>query len=205
MIHPNRTYLLELKAKRTAVAGSLTILKARRQALLHEFLASVRPFLKSRQQIKNLYDRALDELHDSLGDEGEQSIASLAGVNRRDDILQVLEKNILGVRYYDVELPGDIRRAVDARNYDFTAGSSHLEECMELFEKLVEELLNFAAFETKVRRLGEEILRVSRRTRVLEERVLPDLSHKIRVTGQYIGEREREEYFRLKKFKNLRL
>ena len=205
MIHPNRTYLLELKEKRSAVSGSLTILKARRQALLHEFLESVRPFLQSRQQIKNLYDKALDELHESLGDEGELGVASLAGVNRREDILNVREKNILGIRYYDVDLPGNIRRPVDGRNYDFTAGSSHLEECMELFEKLVEELLHFAAFETKVRRLGEEILRVSRRTRVLEEKVLPDLFHKIRVTGQYIGEREREEYFRLKKFKNLHL
>lgn len=203
MIHPNRTYLLELKDKRATITGSLTILKARRQALLHEFLGSVRPFLQFRQQIKSLYDKALDELHYSLGDEGEQNIASIAMVNRRDETLHVRRKNILGVGYYDVDLPKDIRRAVDARKYDFTAGSSHMEECMELFETLVEELLNFAAFESKVRRLGEEILRVSRRTRVLEERVLPDLSHKIKVTDQYIGEREREEYFRLKKFKNL--
>jgi len=205
MIHPNRTYLLELKEKQTAVAGSLKILKARRQALLHEFLASVRPFLKSRQQIKRLYDQALDELHLTLGDEGEPSVASLALVNRRDDALEVKEKNILGVRYYDVDIPPGIRREVDARNYDFTAGSSHMEECFELFETLVVELLNLASFETKVRRLGEEILRVSRRTRVLEERILPELSRNIRATDQYIGEREREEYFRLKKFKNLHL
>ncbi len=203
MIHPNRTYLLQLKQKQSAVSGSLKILKARRQALLLEFLASVRPFLKSRQQIKGLYSRALRQLHFTLGNEGELTVASIAMINKRDGSLGIKEKNILGVRYYDVDQPTGIRRQVDERNYDFTAVNSHMEEGMYLFESLVEAMLSLAAFETKVRRLGEEILRVSRRARVLEERVLPDLFRKIRATGQYIGEREREEYFRLKKFKNI--
>lgn len=203
MIHPNRTYLLRLKEKQAAVAGSLKILKARRQALLLEFLASVRPYLNSRQQIKELYKNALQELNLTLGHEGKLAVASIAGINKREDALVIRQKNILGVRYYDVDLPGEIRRQVDARNYDFTACSGHMEEAMNLFETLVEAMLSLAAFETKVRRLGEEILRVSRRARVLEERVLPNLVGKIRATDQYIGEREREEYFRLKKFKNI--
>lgn len=205
MIHPNRTYLLQLKEKRAAVAGSLKILKARRQALLLEFLASVRPFLQSRQQIKGLYAAALRELHHSLGHDGEEAVASIAYINIREDTLTVQEQNILGVKYYDVTVPHDIRREIDARNYDFTCGSGHLEECMDRFESLVEAMLSLAAYETKVRRLGEEILRVSRRVRVLEERILPGLGKRIRMTGQYIGEREREEYFRLKKFKTIKV
>jgi len=202
MIHPNRTYLLELKQRRGAVASSLNILKARRQALLMEFLASVRPYLKSRNQIKLSYSKALHELRHSLIDHGEGTISSIAMISRRKDRLVIEEKNILGVTYYDVSLPGGVRRAADERKYDISASSGHVEECIDRFEILVEAILSLAAFETKVKRLGEEILRVSRRSRVLEERVLPDLSRKIKATDQYIGEREREEYFRLKKFKN---
>ena len=61
-----------------------------------------------------------------------------------------------------------------------------------------------ATFESKVKRLGEETLHVTRRTRVLEERVLPKLRSQIRAITQYIGEREREAHFRLKKFKDTR-
>ena len=43
---------------------------------------------------------------------------------------------------------------------------------------------------------------MTRRTRVLEERVLPTLRAQVRAITQYIGEREREAYFRLKKFKD---
>ncbi|MHB8808497.1 MAG: V-type ATP synthase subunit D [Desulfobulbaceae bacterium] len=203
MIHPNRTFLLQLKQKKTTVARSLSILKARRQALLFEFLASVRPFLKSRRQLKQLFARALAELHQAQGAEGENAVDSIALVNVREDELVIEKKNILGVSYYDVVMPGGIRREIGERHYDFTASCPHVEEAADLMEEVVEAMLSLAAFETKVRRLGEEILRVSRRVRVLEERILPDLAGKIRSTDQYIGEREREEYFRLKRFKNL--
>jgi V/A-type H+-transporting ATPase subunit D len=203
MIHPNRTYLLQLKEKQRAVAGSLKILKARRQALLMEFLNSVRPFLRSRQEIRRLYHDALQQLYASMGSEGEQAVTSVARINRREDQLTIQQQNILGVKYYDVVLPRNIRRQVDERKYDYIASGANLEEAAESFEKTVESMLTLAAFETKVRRLGEEILQVSRRARVLEERVLPELAGKIKSTDQYIAEREREEYFRLKKFKDI--
>jgi V/A-type H+-transporting ATPase subunit D len=203
MIHPNRTYLLQVKQKQQAVAGSLKIIKARRQALLLEFLSAVRPFLSSRQQIRGLYYEALRELYRSMGDDGQKTVASIAMLGKREGKLAVEERNILGVGYYEVVVPEGIRRPVNARNYDISASSPHLEETADLLEQTVESLLILAAFETKIKRLGEEILRVSRRARVLEERILPDLAGRIKATEQYIGEREREEYFRLKKFKNI--
>jgi V/A-type H+-transporting ATPase subunit D len=43
---------------------------------------------------------------------------------------------------------------------------------------------------------------VTRRTRVLEERVLPRLAVQIKTIVHYLGEREREAYYRLKRFKS---
>jgi len=65
-------------------------------------------------------------------------------------------------------------------------------------------MLQIAAFENKLQMLGREIQHVTRRTRVLEERVLPRLNTQIRSITHYIGEREREAHFRLKRFKTLR-
>lgn len=203
MIHPNRTYLLQLKQKQEAVAGSLNILKARRQALLLEFLASARPFLKSRRQIKVLFNSALEELHLALGYEGEQQLNSLVRASAREDGMTVRKDNILGVKFYDVVVPERVKRKMTERNYDAASYHPHVEETVDQFETVVAAMLSLAAFETKVKRLGEEVLRVSRRSRVLEERVLPVLSDRIKKTDQYIGEREREEYFRLKRYKTL--
>jgi len=65
-------------------------------------------------------------------------------------------------------------------------------------------MLHVAAFENKVEMMSEKILRVTRRTRVLEERVMPRLHDEISAIVEYMGERERETHFRLKKFKSAR-
>ena len=60
-----------------------------------------------------------------------------------------------------------------------------------------------ARYEGMFRRLGEELLRITRRIRVLEERVLPELHAEIREIAHYLTERERGAYYRLKLFKRL--
>jgi V/A-type H+-transporting ATPase subunit D len=93
---------------------------------------------------------------------------------------------------------------LNRRGYDYPATTQHLDEAVHLFEELLEELLEMARYEGLFKKLGEELLRVTRRIRVLEERVLPGLKSEIRVIAQYLAERERESYYRLKLFKGYR-
>lgn len=204
MIHPTRTNLLQLKEKAASVSNSVAILKARRQALIGEFLDSVGPFVRSRDAIRGNYDKALGELHLAEGHEGTAFIESLAATSDRNLGADVESINVMGVRYRELTVYGPFQRTPDERDYGYTATTPHLEESISLFEKIVEAMLEIAAYESKVKMLGEEILHVTRRTRVLEERALPKLRSQIRAISQYIGEREREAYFRLKRFKDTR-
>lgn len=203
-MHPTRTNLLALKEKRRSVAGSIAILKARRKALMTEFLKSTEPFLQSRASIRRQYGKALQELQLSLGHEGEQSIAAVCAVGKRDVCPAMADGNILGVKYREVQTVAGLVRKASERGYDYTAGNRHVEEGAHLFEKIVEEMLQVAAYESKIKKLAEKIRQVTRRMRVLEERLHPALQGKIKAIGQYLGEREREEYFRLKRFKEIR-
>lgn len=204
MIRTNRTFLIAVKEKHRAISGSLHILKARRHALIMEFLNTSRPFLKSREEIKVIYREALEELQLSVGKEGVSFIESLIAVSTRDSEIDITDKNILGVKYKEIAVSEDIMRGLDDRNYDWQSTSPHLEETLHLFEKLVDAVIKLAAHELKLKKLGEEIIKLSRKTRVLEERNLPKIKQQIKTVTQHINEREREEFFRLKKFKNLR-
>jgi V/A-type H+-transporting ATPase subunit D len=53
----------------------------------------------------------------------------------------------------------------------------------------------------KLKRLGREVVRVTRRIRVLEERILPGLQQQVKTISRFLGEREREATFRLKRFR----
>ena len=203
MIHPTRTNLLLLKDKARSVLNSIGILKARKQALIKEFLTATLPFLRSREDIRQSYGKALRELALSLGHEGKDTIESITIATERDFKIDVIEKSIWGLRYKDIVFHDAPVRDADTRGYNEYGTTPHLEEGANLFEKLLESMLHLAEYESKLKRLGDEILRTTRRIKVLEEMVFPTLKLQIKTITQYIGERERESFYRLKCVKNI--
>jgi V/A-type H+-transporting ATPase subunit D len=201
MINLTRTNLLLLKEKAGSVSDSIEILKGRRQALIREFLKTTKPFLRSRKDIKKTYGRAIEELALSLGHEGKDSIDSIAMSTERELRVDITEKSIWGLKYKDVMVSESLLRSPEERGYDYRSTTPHLEESIYMFEKLVESMLEIAAFESKLKRLGDEILKTTRKIRVLEERVLPHLKVEIKTIIRYLEERERESYYRLKRVK----
>jgi len=202
MIHPTRTNLLMLKEKSRSIVNSIGILKARKQALIKEFLAATVPFLRSREDIKKSYGRAIRELAISMGREGKDTIESLTIATVRDFDIEVREKSIWGLRYKDIAYHDTPVRRPEERGYYEPHTTPHLDDGVNLFEKLLENMLQIAEFESKLKRLGEEIVKTTRRIKVLEEMVLPGLKRQIRTISQYIGEREREAFYRLKRVKS---
>jgi V/A-type H+-transporting ATPase subunit D len=201
MIQPTRTNLLLLKGRLQAVLNCTTILKGRRQALIKEFLKITRPLMQSREEVSQAYARAIDALHVSQARESPSAINALAAINRRQIAVEVEEGNLLGLRFRDLTMHETVARNFDERPYDMLGSSAWLDEAIEEFEGIVEEMLSLASFEGKFRRLAEELVRLTRRIRILEERIAPDLHRNIHAMAQYLVERERETYFRLKRFK----
>jgi V/A-type H+-transporting ATPase subunit D len=201
IIHPTRTNLLTLKEKSKSVINSVGILKARRQALIREFLNTTVPFMRSREDIRKTYGKALDELALSLGHEGKTTLKSISVATERDVNVDIVEKSIWGLKYKDLIVHNDPVRDPDKRGYDFLSTTPHLEESTYLFERILELMIELAAYENKLKRLSDEILNITRKMKVLEERMLPELKYQIKTIAQYISERERESYFKLKKFK----
>lgn len=201
MIQPTRTNLLLLKDRLQAVLNCTTILKGRRQALIKEFLQITRPLMQSREEISQAYARAIDALQVSRAREGPGAIEALAVSGRRKLAIEIAEGNLLGLRFRDLTRHETVTRSFDERPYDVFGSSPWLDETIQEFEGIVEEMLSLASFEGKFRRLAEELVRLTRRIRILEERVTPQLHLDIHIMAQYLAERERESYFRLKRFK----
>ena len=202
MLQMTRTNLLLLKEKTRSVLNSTGILKARKQALIKEFLSATLPFLRSREDIRTTYGKALRELALSFGHEGRDGIESIVAATERDFTIEVAEKSVWGLHYKDISFRDTPVRDLAERGYDERNTTMHLEESAALFEKIVEAMLGIAQYESKMKRLGNEIQRTTRRIKMLEEMVLPGLRSQIRTISQYIGEREREAFYRLKHAKS---
>lgn len=204
MIHPTRTNLLLLKEKSRSVQNSNSLLKARRQALIKELLAASAPFLSSRDAVQATYGHAVRELALASAIEGSDQLNSLATVAEQDFGLEVSERRVMGLRYREVSVRESPLRSLEQRGYDYRNTTSRLEEALHHFEEILQSMLEIAAYESKLKRLGQEVVRVTRRIRVLEERILPELQQQVKTIARFLGERERESSFRLKRFRDLK-
>ena len=204
MIHPTRTNLLLLKEKSSSVSNSIGILKSRRQALIIEFLKTSTPYLESRKSIRQLYGEGIVELFFSLGHAGESVIDSIGAVTAREFGVEITSRKLWGLEYKEISPRESAVRDITARNYDIRGTTANLEEATWRFEKIVDAIMDIAEYDNKLQRLSREIIQTTRRVRVLEERILPKLKRQIKSITQYLGERERETYFRLKQFKEIK-
>ena len=204
MIHSTRTNLLLLKEKSSSVSNSIGILKSRRQALIIEFLKTSTPYLESRKAIRQLYGEGITELFFSIGHEGESVVDSISEVTAREFGIEITTRKLWGLEYKEISPRDSAVRDINSRNYDIRATTANLEEAAWRFEKIVDAILDIAEYDNKLQRLSSEIIQTTRRVRVLEERILPKLKKQVKSITQYLGERERETYFRLKKFKEIK-
>lgn len=204
MIHPTRTNLLLLKEKASSVSNSIAILKSRRQALIIEFLKTSTPYLESRRQISEIYGESIAKLSLSLGTEGADSIDSICKSTAREFNIRIDSKKLWGLEFKEIAPRESVVRDPDSRGYDYRFTTPHLEEAIWRFERIVDAILDISEYDNKLQRLSREIIQTTRRVRVLEERIIPKLKGQIKSIAQYLGERERETYYRLKQFKEIK-
>ncbi len=193
-----------LKEKVVSVTNSIAILKSRRQALIIEFLKTTTPYMESRRAIRKLYSESIIQISLSKGHEGEDMISAIADVTAREFNIEIIARKLWGLEYKEIFPRESAVRHVNDRNYDIRFTTPNLEEAVWRFEKIVDAILDIAEYDNKLQRLSREIVQTTRRVRVLEERILPRLGKKIKVITQYLGEREREAYYRLKQFKEIK-
>ena len=203
MIHPTRTNLLLLKEKTSSVSNSIAILKSRRQALIIEFLKTSTPYLESRRQIREIYGEGIVKLSFSLGTEGADIIDSICTATAREFNIKIDSKKLWGLEFKEIASRESVVREPGERGYDYRFTTPHLEEAIWRFERIVDAILDISEYDNKLQRLSREIIQTTRRVRVLEERLMPKLKGQIKSIAQYLGERERETYYRLKQFKEI--
>src|SRR5881296_269915 len=85
--------------------------------------------------------------------------------------------------------------------YSMIATSAKLDEAVALMLEAVKNVAELSAAEAAIRRLAEAIAATKRRVNSLEYIVIPRIQNTIRYIEMSLQEREREDFFRLKRIK----
>lgn len=198
---PTRMNLLARRREIQAAAEGLVLLRAKREALMKEFFRIMEHAIAARESLTGDLKRAglsLDTASSLLGPERLKALALGTG---REGEISVTERNIWGTRFPEIETVKPIVREPWVRGYSPLGVPVAADETVTDFEKAVETLVKMTSREMRLKRVGDEIKRVTRRVNALSERVIPGLQADARFIRQTLEEREREDLFRLKHLK----
>lgn len=199
-ITPTRSELIKIKAKIKLSQMGHKLLKMKRDGLMYE-LFEVLPKVKNiRANLVKDYQNCLRKLAVAQAFEGQIEIKSVAYSRRTPPTVKMGKKNIMGVVVPKVEAD-QVKRPLMERGYGVVGTTSLIDELVDAYEALTDEIVRAAELETTLKRLLDEVEKTKRRVNALEFKVIPELTGVKDFITLRLEEIERENIFRLKKIK----
>ena len=197
-ISPTRMNLLRAARRLGQIGKGIALLRRKREALVSEFFRRARPAAEARTRIAEKTRQAYPALVRALALH-ESSGARALGWPRREILVELRPSQVWGIPVSEIVQKPILRRQLEARGTaPGSTGPSAARAAAE-FENLTTLLLDSAAEEMVLRRLGDELARTSRQLNTLEHRVAPATRERILAIRRALDEREREEHLRARR------
>jgi len=197
-VAPTRSNLLQRRDQLKLAIRGADLLKRKRDALIGEFFKLVKSALEARRELTKVSQEAYLSLFLANAWDGPEAVKSLSLAESGALEVEITVQNLFGVKVPQVEPP-----TFDAGELPFSpveAGARTLDAAAQ-FRALTEALIKVAATETRLRRIGEEIKKTSRRVNALEQLVIPNIGRQIKGIRSVLDQRALEEVTVLKRIK----
>ena len=200
-IKPTRSELINLKRRIKQTQNGYKLLKMKRDGLFHEFRTLLSEMISAKQELTGTYKLALQRINLASAVEGGLAVKSAALASSTHPEVDVKRRNIMGVVVPSVE-GTNLRVDMEKRGIGLIGSSPYIDEAADSYGKLIEKVVNAAEMEATLKRLLAEIESTKRRVNALEFKVIPEMEEARDFIQLRLEEMEREETFRLKRFKN---
>jgi V/A-type H+-transporting ATPase subunit D len=197
---PTRSVLLDIKKKIKLSETGYKLLKMKRDGLIMEFFNILDKSKDIRKRITEEYKTATQKIAVAKAVDGSIEVKSAAFALSECPSLGLESRNVMGIVVPEIEATS-VKKGVNERGYGIIGTSIRIDEAAQAYENLVEDIILAAEYETKMRRLIEEIDKTKRRVNALEFRVIPELESAESFIRFRLEEMERENTFRLKRLK----
>jgi V/A-type H+-transporting ATPase subunit D len=199
-VSPTRMNLLQRKQQAKVAVQGVDLLKRKRDALVADFFNIVRQALAARERLTKACEEAYVMLALAKAWEGREALEAAAMADRREVLLDIDIRNVWGTKIPEVSVK-EVRRSLLERGHNPTTTSERTVESAANFEEVVRAILDVAATEIKLTKIGQEIKKTTRRVNALEQVVIPRITGEIRFITAVLEQRAREDVFRLKRIK----
>ena len=200
-IKPTRSELIKLKGRIKQTKNGYKLLKMKRDGLFHEFRTLLSEMIEAKRDLTDAYRLAKTRIDLANAIEGGLAVRAAAIANSAHPEVEVERRNIMGVVVPSVS-GTNLKSTFAERGIGFIGSSPYIDEASDSFSELIEKILTASEMEATLKRLLAEIEATKRRVNALEFKVIPELEEAKVFIQLRLEEMEREETFRLKRFKN---
>jgi V/A-type H+-transporting ATPase subunit D len=197
-IHPTRMELLALRKRRDIAQRGRDLLREKLDALMIEFFENVRQISLVRERSHLLLQQAYSLFVEAQMVHGLTRLEQFAvGVEDHFD-LDTRTRNVIGVTLPQLEIRASTIKTVP---YNLLATSAKLDEATMKMGEALRAIAELSSAEASTRKLAQAIASTKRRVNSLDYVIIPRVLHSIRYIQMHLEEREREDFFRLKRIK----
>ncbi|MEC7096791.1 MAG: V-type ATP synthase subunit D [Candidatus Thermoplasmatota archaeon] len=200
-IKPTRSELIKLKARIKQTKNGYKLLKMKRDGLFHEFRQLLSQMIEAKRDLTDAYRLAKQRIDLANAIDGGLAVRAAAIANSAQPEVEVERRNIMGVVVPSVS-GTNLKSTFEERGVGYIGSSPYIDEASDSFSDLIEKIVTASEMEATLKRLLEEIEATKRRVNALEFKVIPELEEAKVFIQLRLEEMEREETFRLKRFKN---
>jgi len=194
---PSRMQLQQFKQRTKGAKKGHDLLKTKSDKLSSRLREVLKDIYDIKIQMGDVMKAAQFSHTEARRAAGEFNSRVIAGVESATTVIQCNKESVVGVSILKFEKI-DVGTK-DEKFMGLAGGGSQIRKCRDSFEKSLDLLVKLASLQTSFRELDEAIRVTNRRVNALDYVVIPKLQN----TQQYImtelDEREREDFYRLKK------
>ncbi len=201
-IKATRSALLRLKRRVLLAERGHRLLKEKRDVLVIEFFTIFEDQKYLRRKVnEDLKDAFKTYMKLKIVDRDTENLAAVLPKTQSPEI-EIKRKNIMGVTVPLITLKKN-KEGLSGRGYNLYTSSTLLDDVYDKFKKILEEIVRLGEIEKSVKLLAKDIEKTKRRVNALEYIIIPALEEKRRFIQFQLDEREREDFFRMKRVKSL--
>ena len=196
-----QTIYLPTKSNYIKLQGTLKITKQGQELLERKkiiLIKELEKYIDSEKKLKKEVFEMIEEgkiiIRNANIDIGIDNFINIANGVKTDDYIDIKNITVMGI-----EIPSVVHnKEIIKRNYGFFNTTNTVDEAIFKFNEIQEKLIELAVLENTVFRLKSNIEKVQKRSNALKNIVIPQYEKSIKVIGDELEEREREEFARLK-------
>ncbi|XP_065833675.1 V-type proton ATPase subunit D-like [Oscarella lobularis] len=196
-IFPSRAAMTLMKSRLKGAQKGHSLLKKKADALMLRFRQILAKIIETKMLMGDVMKEASFSLAEATYSAGDFSLGVLQNVDKAQTKVKSRKDNVAGVSLPIFEC---VSEGTDT--YELTGlsrGGRQVTHCKELFGKAVTLLVELASLQTSFITLDEVIKITNRRVNAIEHVIIPRIERTISYITTELDEREREEFYRLKK------